>query len=118
MPATCANLLTESVDAMIADMIKAKVDVANLTLSNLGMFADPDANLKLMTIHQSKGREFKAVAIVGLHDGILPYHNQYNPLTAAGEAEARRLFYVAITRAEKISTSIRTAPMGVPSAAL
>lgn len=102
VPSSCPALLTQSVDGMLADMTKAQVDVPNLTLSDLGMFADPDKNLKLLTIHQAKGREFTGVAIIGLHDGIIPYHNKYNALSSDGEAEARRLFYVAVTRSRRI----------------
>jgi DNA helicase-2/ATP-dependent DNA helicase PcrA len=101
-PPSCPSLLQQSVAGMLADMAKAEVDIPNLTLSDLGMFADPEKNLKLLTIHQAKGREFTAVAVVGLHDGIIPYHNKYNALSSDGEAEARRLFYVAMTRARRI----------------
>ncbi len=83
-------------------MAKADVDIPNLALSDLGMFANQENNLKLLTIHQSKGREFTAVALIGLQDGIIPYHNKYSTLTTDGEAEARRLFYVAVTRARRI----------------
>ena len=33
---------------------------------------------------------------------MVPHHNQYRPLTGAGESEARRLFYVALTRAKRV----------------
>ena len=65
------------------------------------MFADPRKNMKLITMHSSKGREFPAVAIVGVVDGQVPYHNYYNPLTQEGLEESRRLFYVSLTRAER-----------------
>lgn len=102
VPRDCERLMNESVSAMIDDMERAEVDMANLALSDLGIYANPEGNVKLLSIHQSKGREFAAVAIFGLQDGILPYHNKYNPLTEAGEAEARRQLYVAITRAERL----------------
>ena len=66
------------------------------------MFASPDENLKLLTLHGAKGREFSAVALISLHDGRIPYHNRYNPLTQAGLEESRRLFYVGITRAKRL----------------
>lgn len=49
--------------------------------------------VQLMSIHASKGLEFKVVFIVGVCDGIFP-----SPLNENIEEE-RRLFYVAMTRA-------------------
>jgi superfamily I DNA/RNA helicase len=49
------------------------------------------------TIHESKGLEFDAVFLPGLLLGILPH---YRATDAAARAEERRLFYVALTRAE------------------
>jgi DNA helicase-2/ATP-dependent DNA helicase PcrA len=95
-------LLSESVQDMVADMQSRNVDTADLVLSDLGMFASPEDNLKLLTMHGAKGREFTAVALIAVHDGHIPYHNAYNPLTEEGCAEARRLLYVAITRAKRL----------------
>ena len=55
--------------------------------------------LRLSTIHQSKGLEFRHVFIIGLADGLFP-----NKRAIEGEGdleEERRLFYVASTRAER-----------------
>lgn len=101
MPKHLAGCLIKSCEEMIAEMERQNIDVANLTLADLGILADPRKNMKLMTMHSAKGREFEAVAIIAAHDGIVPYHNYYNPLTNAKLEEARRLFYVAMTRAEK-----------------
>ncbi|GGF33573.1 hypothetical protein GCM10011611_44760 [Aliidongia dinghuensis] len=49
------------------------------------------------TIHESKGLEFEAVFLPGLVLGALPH---YRATDAAARAEERRLFYVALTRAE------------------
>ena len=62
--------------------------------------------VKLMTVHASKGLEFKYVFVVGLEDGLFP--NNHNGETKSGEdkEEERRLFYVALTRAcEKLYLS-------------
>ncbi len=62
--------------------------------------------VKLMTVHASKGLEFKYVFITGLEDGLFP--NQRDGETKSNEdrEEERRLFYVALTRArEKIFLS-------------
>lgn len=92
--------LCESCDEMIAEMQSQKIDVPNMVLDDLGILANPQKNMKLITMHGAKGREFDAVAIICAHDGLVPFHNQYNPLTDTGLAEARRLFYVAMTRAK------------------
>ena len=103
LPKRGGELLSESVHDIVSDMeSKKNVDTANLVLSDLGMFANPEDNLKLMTMHAAKGREFSAIALIAMHDGHIPYHNYYNPLTDEGCDEARRLLYVAITRAKRL----------------
>jgi DNA helicase-2/ATP-dependent DNA helicase PcrA len=53
----------------------------------------------MMTIHMAKGLEFKYVYIVGLEEDLFP--SQMMLTSRADLEEERRLFYVAITRAEK-----------------
>lgn len=62
---------------------------------------DPENNDKvsLMTIHAAKGLEFPAVYIVGLEENLFP--SQMSMDSREDLEEERRLFYVAITRAEK-----------------
>ena len=55
--------------------------------------------IKLMTVHASKGLEFKYVFITGLEDGLFPHEGHYEK-REDGEEE-RRLFYVAVTRAKE-----------------
>ncbi len=55
-------------------------------------------SVKLMTIHASKGLEFKAVFLVGLEENLFP--SQRSMYTEEDLEEERRLFYVAVTRAE------------------
>jgi DNA helicase-2/ATP-dependent DNA helicase PcrA len=88
-----------SVQEMVSDMRHNGIDVDNLSIDDLGMFASPDKALRLMTIHESKGREFAAVAIIGLKEGSMPHFKARTP--EAVDAE-RRQFYVAVTRAEKL----------------
>lgn len=59
---------------------------------------DPD-KVTLMTIHMAKGLEFRSVYIVGLEEDLFP--SQMMLSSRADLEEERRLFYVAITRAQK-----------------
>ena len=61
----------------------------------------PEDNNKvtLMTIHSAKGLEFENVFIVGMEEELFPaQQSAYSP---SALEEERRLFYVALTRAEK-----------------
>jgi DNA helicase-2/ATP-dependent DNA helicase PcrA len=53
--------------------------------------------VRLSTVHQAKGLEWKAVFVIMLCDGLFPA--QRSVQTLEGEEEERRLFYVAVTRA-------------------
>ena len=63
--------------------------------------------INLLSIHASKGLEFKIVFIIGLEDGLCPYnHNQQlkqetKAISEAELSEEKRLFYVALTRAKE-----------------
>jgi len=64
---------------------------------------DPDRDcVSMMTIHSSKGLEFPHVFIGGLEENLFP--SQMALTSRADLEEERRLFYVAITRAEKALT--------------
>ncbi|MCF6213121.1 MAG: UvrD-helicase domain-containing protein [Flavobacteriaceae bacterium] len=56
-------------------------------------------SISLMTIHAAKGLEFPYVFIVGLEENLFPSAMSMN--TRAELEEERRLFYVALTRAQK-----------------
>lgn len=58
-----------------------------------------DDKVSLMTVHMAKGLEFPYVFIVGMEDGLFPSMMSMNSRSEI--EEERRLFYVAITRAEK-----------------
>ncbi len=62
---------------------------------------DPTDNdfVPMMTIHASKGLEFKNVFVVGMEEDLFP--SQMMLSSRADLEEERRLFYVAITRAQE-----------------
>lgn len=75
-------------------------------LSEIALLTDQDNDkdeyvpqITLMTIHSAKGLEFKNVFVVGLEENLFP-----SPMSGSSYKaleEERRLFYVAITRAEE-----------------
>jgi DNA helicase II / ATP-dependent DNA helicase PcrA len=81
-------------------------DVALLT--NDDKDKDPDQDhVSLMTIHSSKGLEYKYVHIVGLEENLFPSQLALNSRQEL--EEERRLFYVALTRAmKKLTLSFAT----------
>lgn len=69
-------------------------------LTNVDKEDDKDGDkVSLMTVHAAKGLEFKYVYIVGLEENLFP--SQLSISSRSDLEEERRLFYVAITRAEK-----------------
>ena len=94
--------------------------VQNVSLMSAQDEIEEDGDfVKLMTIHTAKGLEFKNVFVYGLVEGIFPSYRSIQE-NKDGTEEERRLFYVAITRAEKrlfLSTSGGNSYMGprIPS---
>lgn len=76
------------------------MDVALLT--DADSESDDKDHITLMTIHASKGLEFKYVYVVGLEENLFPSQMALNSREEL--EEERRLFYVAVTRAEKNCT--------------
>lgn len=93
------------------DFVEGQKEIADAT-GNLGEFmedvalatdldkdtADED-RVALMTVHMAKGLEFPYVYIVGMEEDLFPSAMSMN--TRSELEEERRLFYVALTRAEK-----------------
>ena len=59
--------------------------------------------INLMTIHASKGLEFDVVFLPGWEEGLFPHQKSMDEKGKAGLEEERRLAYVGITRAKKLS---------------
>jgi DNA helicase-2/ATP-dependent DNA helicase PcrA len=74
-------------------------------LQDVALFTDRDEQVSdepkitLMTIHLAKGLEFPVVFVVGLEDSLFPSMMAMN--SRSDLEEERRLFYVALTRAEQ-----------------
>ncbi len=73
-------------------------DIALLTDQDLDSEQDLD-RVTMMTIHSAKGLEFNHVILAGMEEDLFP--SQMMMSSRADLEEERRLFYVAITRAEK-----------------
>jgi len=83
---------------------KSQVSVSTF-LQDVALATDQDSEnnddnkVSLMTIHLAKGLEFPYVYIVGLEENLFPSAMNLNSRSEL--EEERRLFYVALTRAEK-----------------
>lgn len=82
-------------------------EAVELLLENAALQSDQDElqkkdelnAVRLMTIHAAKGLEFPYVFVTGLEQGLFPHERLDDGKT--DNEEERRLFYVAVTRAEK-----------------
>jgi DNA helicase-2/ATP-dependent DNA helicase PcrA len=74
LPPSDKGVFEMSVEEMKTDMRNNKVDLANLTIDDLGVYASQGAAMKLATLHNAKGREFMAVAMIDLHEGRIPFY--------------------------------------------
>ena len=85
---------------------EAREDKLPSFLEGVALLTDQDSEkpednnkVTLMTIHSAKGLEFENVFIVGMEEELFPaQQSAYSP---SALEEERRLFYVALTRAEK-----------------
>jgi DNA helicase-2/ATP-dependent DNA helicase PcrA len=74
-------------------------DVALLTDADTDTDPEDNDRVSLMTVHAAKGLEFPEVFVVGLEENLFPSQMALN--SRADLEEERRLFYVAVTRAQK-----------------
>lgn len=68
-------------------------------ITGVDMYEEEKNSVTFMTIHSAKGLEFPVVFISGCEEDIFPLSNRFS--TDATLEEERRLFYVAVTRAEQ-----------------
>jgi DNA helicase-2/ATP-dependent DNA helicase PcrA len=99
LPASVKSVLVASAEEMLADMQGNNVDLANLLIADMGLFANPEGALRLITLHRSKGREFEGVALICMNNGSVA---DFRATTQEEYDEARRLFYVGVTRARRV----------------
>jgi len=70
-------------------------------LTSLDQDREPGQEVRLMTLHGSKGLEFPHVFMAGVEEELLPHRNS---LEEGAEQEERRLMYVGLTRARESLT--------------
>ena len=96
-----------NIEECISGIVEYENNNENPTLSSyleeVSLFTDIDSwndnddKVTMMTIHSSKGLEFDYVYIVGLEKGLFPIERMFEDENIE---EERRLFYVALTRAQ------------------
>lgn len=93
----------DELDERLASLESLKLFVRDNTVKSLLKFVyssnkterkNNKNDIQLMTVHKSKGLEFKKTYVVGIEDEKFPHIN-------SNEIDEARLFYVAITRAEQ-----------------
>src|SRR5213083_2660838 len=90
----------------VAQEYEAAADEPSLSnfLQEISLFADQDAMrgeqslVTLMTLHNAKGLEFRAVFMIGMEEGIFPHARS---VEEGSLEEERRLCYVGMTRAKE-----------------
>lgn len=61
---------------------------------------EEENRVKIMTMHSSKGLEFKVVFLNSIMEGVIPHWRAFSDVGQL--EEERRLFYVAMTRAKSL----------------
>lgn len=87
------------------ETLKGKMELCDFLeevalISDLDNYQEDNEGLTLMTLHTSKGLEYKIVFIVGVEENIFPHSRSLLDLNEM--EEERRLFYVGLTRAREV----------------
>ena len=104
------NALLDGIKTFVEETASADETDKSLAayIQNIALLTDFDENtnqdnyVTLMSVHAAKGLEFKSIFVVGLEEKLFPSFMSMD--TPEGMDEERRLFYVAITRAEQFLT--------------
>lgn len=102
--------VSENIDELLADAAQVdrmfpEGDGLENFLEQVALISDTDQwdpnceRVTMMTMHSAKGLEFKHVFIVAVEENVLPHIRSKD--TSSQIEEERRLFFVAITRAER-----------------
>jgi DNA helicase II / ATP-dependent DNA helicase PcrA len=98
--------LLDSIKEFVEDDENEKEKTLANFLEEVALYTDIEKNsdpnrdcVHLMTVHASKGLEFPNIYIVGMEENLFP--SQMSLMSRKDLEEERRLFYVAITRAER-----------------
>lgn len=81
------------------DGVEALLENAALQSDQDELGAQGTDAVRMMTVHAAKGLEFPYVFVTGLEEGLFPHERLDD--RGVDHEEERRLFYVALTRAEK-----------------
>lgn len=98
----------QELDRVVAEFVaenpEAKTNEFLTTLAldnNVGEASEETNYVSLLSIHNAKGLEYRAVYLIGLDEGVFPNSRAISDISETGLEEERRLFYVAITRARE-----------------
>ncbi|MDZ7860129.1 MAG: UvrD-helicase domain-containing protein [Candidatus Krumholzibacteriota bacterium] len=104
-----AQARLENIEELLNETIRFVSDAEESSLANfleeIALISAVDTmknedTVSLMTLHNSKGLEYRVVMITGLEEGLLPHYSSFD---SEGELEEeRRLFYVGMTRAKEL----------------
>ncbi len=89
----------EAIDVMIERTDPTKANGSDLPLAHFGGRIKGSGRLNLSTLHSAKGREFDAVIMFAMNDDVIP--NRFEMRSKNQLREARRQFYVGVTRARR-----------------